>query len=51
MILTVYRGGCISINELENLKNNIVGFISFNTFLSTTLEKHVALLFAGQGDH
>lgn len=50
MILTVYRGGCVSINELENLKNNIGGFVSFNTFLSTSLEKDVALLFAGQGD-
>jgi tetratricopeptide (TPR) repeat protein len=51
IILTVYRGGCVSVNELENLKTNIGGFISFNTFLSTSLDKDVALLFAGQGDN
>lgn len=51
MILTVYRGGCITIGELENLRNNIGGHISFNTFLSTSLDEDVALLFAGQGDN
>jgi tetratricopeptide (TPR) repeat protein len=49
MILTVYRGGSLSVNELENVKNNIGGLISFNTFLSTSFEKDVALLFAGEG--
>ena len=50
MILTVYRGASISVNELESLQRNIGGLISFNTFLSTSLDKDVALLFAGQGD-
>ena len=51
MILTVYRGGSISIDELETLKHNTGGLISFNTFLSTSLDKDVALLFAGEGDY
>lgn len=50
MVLTVYRGASISRNELENLKTNVGGLVSFNTFLSTSLEKNVALLFAGEGN-
>jgi tetratricopeptide (TPR) repeat protein len=48
-ILTVYRGQQLAPDELEVFKHNINGFISMNTFLSTTTNKDVALIYAGDG--
>ncbi|CAF1374728.1 unnamed protein product [Didymodactylos carnosus] len=48
-ILTVYRGQTIDADELERLKENQSGLISMNTFLSTTMDKDVALIYAGNG--
>ncbi|UJR06595.1 hypothetical protein I4U23_010879 [Adineta vaga] len=48
-ILTVYRGQQITPNELENLQNNINNIISLKSFLSTTTNKNVALMYAGDG--
>ncbi|CAF0990505.1 unnamed protein product [Didymodactylos carnosus] len=50
-MLTVYRGQFVHINELEKFKLNIRNLISMNTFLSTTTNKDVALIFAGDGDN
>ncbi|CAF0719528.1 unnamed protein product [Adineta steineri] len=47
--LTVYRGQQLTQNELQFLKLNINSFISMNTFLSTTINKEAALMFAGDG--
>ncbi|CAF1241265.1 unnamed protein product [Didymodactylos carnosus] len=47
--LTVYRGQHLKADELHELKDNIGGLISMNTFLSTTCEKGVALIHAGDG--
>ncbi|CAF1215661.1 unnamed protein product [Didymodactylos carnosus] len=46
-ILTVYRGQTITINQLQQLKENISSIIYVNTFLSTTTDKEVALIYAG----
>ncbi|CAF1162433.1 unnamed protein product, partial [Didymodactylos carnosus] len=43
--LTVYHGQLISADELKQLTVN--SLISFNTFLSTTTSREVALMFAG----
>ncbi|CAF0841363.1 unnamed protein product [Didymodactylos carnosus] len=43
--LTVYRGQGIHANELEKLKNNLGGLLSFNSFLPTTTNPNVALMF------
>ena len=45
----VYRGQQLAANELEVLKLNINGCISMNTFVSTTKNEDVALMFAGDG--
>ncbi|CAF1441719.1 unnamed protein product, partial [Adineta steineri] len=45
--LTVYRGQLISIKELNELKQNIGGYILTRPFLSTTLSSDIALLYAG----
>lgn len=47
--LYVYRGQGIFRDEFENLKNNIGGFISINSFFSTTTSSTTALEFAGDG--
>ncbi|CAF3618325.1 unnamed protein product [Rotaria sp. Silwood1] len=47
--LTVYRGQSLGLIELEYLKENIGQLISMNTFLSTTTDKEVASIFAGDG--
>jgi tetratricopeptide (TPR) repeat protein len=44
--LTVFRGQHLSMDELNLLKQNINGLISMNTFLSATLNKNLALIFA-----
>lgn len=47
--LNVYRGQLMSIQELDRLKRNILGFMSMNTFLSTSCNRQVALIFSGLG--
>ncbi|CAF3093791.1 unnamed protein product, partial [Rotaria sp. Silwood2] len=46
---TVFRGQHLSDNELKMLLNNIGGLISMNSFLSTTFNRDLALMFAGDG--
>ena len=44
----VYRGQFMTKNDLDNkIKNNIGGFLSINSFFSTSANKQVALMFAG----
>ncbi|UJR19413.1 hypothetical protein I4U23_022543 [Adineta vaga] len=45
-LIFVYRGQMISMNELELMKNNIDGFLSMNSFLSTSRDRAVAVQFA-----
>ncbi|CAF4555557.1 unnamed protein product, partial [Didymodactylos carnosus] len=47
--LTLYRGQHLKADELHELKDNIGGLISMNTFMSTTCEKGVALIHTGDG--
>ncbi|CAF1321355.1 unnamed protein product [Didymodactylos carnosus] len=47
--LVVYRGQSMSCNDLEKIKNNINGLISMNTYTSTTRNKNLALIYAGNG--
>ncbi|UJR11897.1 hypothetical protein I4U23_016075 [Adineta vaga] len=44
--IEVYRGQMISMAELELMQNNIGGFLSMNSFLSTSRDRTVALEFA-----
>ncbi|CAF1249321.1 unnamed protein product, partial [Didymodactylos carnosus] len=44
---TVYRGQSMNLMELKKLKSNVGGFISFNTFFSTSLSSQLALSHAG----
>ncbi|CAF1013290.1 unnamed protein product [Rotaria sordida] len=46
---SLYRGQNITFNELQKLKQCINGLISFNTFLSTTNDRDVAVVYAGDG--
>lgn len=43
--IRVYRGQAISVPELELMKNNIDGFLSMNSFVSTSRDKKIALNF------
>ncbi|CAF1544856.1 unnamed protein product, partial [Didymodactylos carnosus] len=47
--LTVYRGQHLKADELHELQDKIGRLISMNTFMSTTCEKGVALIHAGDG--
>ncbi|CAF1039811.1 unnamed protein product [Didymodactylos carnosus] len=47
--VNVYRGQMMSVEELQKLLNNVGGFISINTFLSTTIDCGVASEFSGTG--
>lgn len=40
--MIVYRGQTMSKDQINKLKQNVGGFLSFNNFLSTSLEKDVA---------
>lgn len=40
--MILYRGQSMSREQIEKLKRNIGGFISFNNFLSTTLQERIA---------
>lgn len=44
--ITVYRGQAMHITEFEKLKQNQGGLISFNNFLSTSLDEQVSYLYA-----
>ncbi|CAF4966987.1 unnamed protein product, partial [Rotaria sp. Silwood1] len=46
--ITVYRGVSLPDDTFEQIQQNIDGLISFNTFLSTSTERRVALAFASQ---
>ena len=48
-MLTVYRGQLIAPRELDRLRENIGSLIAMNTFLSTSLNRNVSLMFAGDG--
>jgi hypothetical protein len=43
--MTVYRGQSVSADQIEKLKRNVGGFVSFNNFLSTSLQRDIALNF------
>jgi tetratricopeptide (TPR) repeat protein len=43
----VYHGQRISKNELNRLQKSIGGMLSFNSFLSTSKDRNVAVIFAG----
>ena len=47
--LEVYRGQHLNLEELNCIKSNVKGIISMNTFLSATLHKDLALVFADTG--
>ena len=40
--MIVYRGQSVSSDQIEKLKRNVGGFLSFNNFLSTSLKEDVA---------
>ncbi|CAF1691376.1 unnamed protein product, partial [Adineta ricciae] len=49
-IITVYRGQLINTQEFDQkLRNNLNGFLSVTNFLSTTVSKPLATIFAGNG--
>ena len=49
--LTVYRGLSLSNDAFAQIQENLGGLIAFNTFLSTSTERKVALSFATQKLH
>ncbi|CAF3939960.1 unnamed protein product [Rotaria sp. Silwood1] len=49
-IFYVYRGQRLFSKDFEKLKQNINGFVSMNTFLSTTTQSSVALIYSGNGE-
>ncbi|CAF3838795.1 unnamed protein product [Rotaria sp. Silwood1] len=48
-ILKVYRGQLMSIRELDQLRRNTGYYISMNTFLSTSSDREVSVMFSGGG--
>ncbi|CAF1596961.1 unnamed protein product [Rotaria sp. Silwood1] len=48
-IITLYRGQIMSVHELDNIRKNIGGLISMNSFMSSTIDRNIALLFVGDG--
>ncbi|CAF1481415.1 unnamed protein product [Didymodactylos carnosus] len=46
-IFYVYRGQGMSVKELQKIRDNIGGFLSINTFFSTTVSSSLAADFAG----
>ncbi|CAF1078768.1 unnamed protein product [Didymodactylos carnosus] len=49
--IRVYRGLCLSSEELNKLKTNIGGLISSTGFLSTSRDRTVALMYSGQSSN
>ncbi|CAF1129260.1 unnamed protein product [Rotaria sordida] len=49
-LITVYRGQLIKNEEFERkIRHNLGGFLSVTNFLSTTIDKQLATVFAGYG--
>ncbi|CAF4616670.1 unnamed protein product, partial [Didymodactylos carnosus] len=48
-VIMAYRGQTITSDEFEKLEQNIGRFISMNTFISTTTNRDVAIIYAGDG--
>lgn len=48
LLIQVYRGQAIHINELNLIKDNIGEFLSMNSFLSTSNNKDISINFAKQ---
>jgi tetratricopeptide (TPR) repeat protein len=48
-IFTVYRGQRVSTADFEKMKNSKGGLLSFNHFLSTSIDRQVSLNFARHG--
>ncbi|CAF2951036.1 unnamed protein product [Rotaria sp. Silwood2] len=48
-MIKLFRGQSIAISEVEKLQRNVNGLISFNSFLSTSRDKDVALAFICAG--
>jgi hypothetical protein len=46
-LIHVYRGQLMTKKEVEQLKNSMGHLISMNSFLSTTLDRDVAIIFSG----
>lgn len=46
-IISVYRGQFMSKGEVQQLKNSVGQLISMNSFLSTALDRQVAIIFSG----
>ncbi|CAF1247750.1 unnamed protein product [Rotaria sp. Silwood1] len=49
--ITVYRGQEIAATEFSILRENIGKLISMNSFISTTKDRNLALVFAGNGSN
>ena len=47
--LIVYRGQSIATDEFQTIQAAVGNIISINTFLSTTTDKEVAIIYAGNG--
>ncbi|CAF4052276.1 unnamed protein product [Rotaria sp. Silwood1] len=47
--LIVYRGQSIATDEFRTIQTNVGNIMSINTFLSTTTDKDVAIMYAGNG--
>jgi tetratricopeptide (TPR) repeat protein len=48
--MIVYRGQAISPDQIEKLKQNVGGYLSFNNFLSTSLKRDIACNFLWGSD-
>lgn len=44
--IKLYRGQAMKLDELEKIKSNSADFVYLNTFLSTTMDKQVAKIYA-----
>ncbi|CAF1543019.1 unnamed protein product, partial [Rotaria sp. Silwood1] len=49
-IFTVYRGQLMITDEFSKLQANVNGYISFNTFVSTSISSEVVFPFTGLGE-
>ncbi|CAF3857202.1 unnamed protein product [Rotaria magnacalcarata] len=47
--LVVYRGQLLAADEFEKIRQNIGGFLSINSFMSTTDDRNLALIYSGYG--
>ena len=49
-IVHLYRGQMMAREEIEQLRLSVDNYISMNSFLSTSAERHISLFFAGEHD-